>query len=250
MRQFIWVTVSLLLGARAAAEPAATHLYWTDRTAGAIFRVALAGGAPELVVGGLPGPLGLDVDGLRGKVYWADTTELSVRRANLDGTGLETIVAGGIVPTGIGLDGPASLVYWTDPAQGLIQRAPMDGGPIEDLVSGQLGAQDVEVDRGSGRVYWTVGPSGVFSSDLSGAGVAPLLDPFTGSVDVFAVDAVRCRLVWEAASMVTQASPDGLCVLDLAMVADDVRGLAVGGDGTIYWRVRAEDESARQRIAR
>jgi hypothetical protein len=94
----------------------ATHVYWTERghgyaipPDGALMKMALTGGAPEVLVAGLHGPGDLALDG--DTLYWANT-DGRIMKVDVAG-GAPTVLADGqIDPLNVTVD--ATAVYWTN----------------------------------------------------------------------------------------------------------------------------------------
>src|SRR5437762_1600494 len=84
------VSLGLLLEARGPAR--SDFLYWTNLGTNDIRRANLDGSGQQPLIGGLPGPLGIDLDVAHGKLYWADGS--GIRNANLDGSSRQTLVSG------------------------------------------------------------------------------------------------------------------------------------------------------------
>lgn len=76
---------------------------------------------PKVIVAGLNGPKGIDIDLKGDKIYWTDSAAGKIQRANLDGTMVEDLITTRLdEPTGLALDLTAEnpndrRMYWTDP---------------------------------------------------------------------------------------------------------------------------------------
>jgi len=125
-----------------AVDSTTRTAYWCDRQSGTLFKRALAGGANEIVIGGLNAPHGIALDVEAGKVYWADTggrgnppQGLSVRRiarCNLDSTEFENLStpAANSEPWDLALD-TSSLTYAEWRTRFFSVAAPQ-AGPLDD----------------------------------------------------------------------------------------------------------------------
>jgi hypothetical protein len=94
----------------------ATHVYWTERglgiaipSDGAVMKMPLAGGAPEVLVGGLHGPGDLALDG--DTLYWA-STDGRIAKVNVAGGPPTVLATGQVDPLNVTVD--ATAVYWTN----------------------------------------------------------------------------------------------------------------------------------------
>lgn len=72
-------------------EVAGDKLYWINGKE--VERCNLDGSGRGVLIGGLAGPRGLEIDRNANKIYWTEDNN-KIRRANLDGTGVETILTG------------------------------------------------------------------------------------------------------------------------------------------------------------
>lgn len=99
-------------------RPDATHLYWLDRAAGAIFRVAKAGGSVETVTQGHPGVWDFALDDTR--VFFSASEAGKILAVPKAGGDVEVVVEGLTQPRHVVIDGAA--VYWE--AGGVVQRLP------------------------------------------------------------------------------------------------------------------------------
>jgi hypothetical protein len=94
----------------------ATHVYWTERghgiaipSDGALMKMPLAGGPPEVLVGGLHGPGDLALDG--DTLYWA-STDGRIAKVNVAGGPPNVLATGQVDPLNVTVD--ATAVYWTN----------------------------------------------------------------------------------------------------------------------------------------
>jgi hypothetical protein len=94
----------------------ATHVYWTERghgiaipPDGALMKMPLAGGAPEVLVAGLHGPGDLALDG--DTLYWANT-DGRIMKVSVAGGSPTLLATGQVDPLNVTVD--ATAVYWTN----------------------------------------------------------------------------------------------------------------------------------------
>jgi len=235
----LFALVLLLAPGAALAEPAA--LYWTDRALGAIRRAELPGGPVATIVDGLPGPQGIAVDPVEGRVYWADTAEQAIMRCNLDGSAPERVVQVNGFPKGLDFDPVGRAVYWSDPVLRSVSRFGLDDGAQEVLVSGIGIPQDVKYDARSGRVAWIETTEGVYTLPVAGAprpaAEARLVTPnFVGQATVFTIAEDRARVYWGAAQRLRASGLFGDCFERFDPVIGTVKGIDYDAAGErLYW---------------
>jgi hypothetical protein len=94
----------------------ATHVYWTERghgiaipPDGAVMKMPLAGGVPQVLVAGLHGPGDLALDG--DTLYWANT-DGRIMKVSVAGGAPTVLATGQIDPLNVTAD--ATAVYWTN----------------------------------------------------------------------------------------------------------------------------------------
>ncbi|HVU50104.1 MAG TPA: hypothetical protein VHL80_05430 [Polyangia bacterium] len=94
----------------------AAHVYWTERghgdaipPDGAVMKMPLAGGAPEVLAAGLHGPGDLALDG--DAVYWANT-DGRIMKVSVAGGAPTVLATGQVDPLNVTVD--ATAVYWTN----------------------------------------------------------------------------------------------------------------------------------------
>ncbi len=71
---------------------AARYLYWTDSTAGKVFRCKTDGTGLTTLLSGLAHPKGIVIDAKNNALYWSD--DAGIHRANQDGTNARILYAG------------------------------------------------------------------------------------------------------------------------------------------------------------
>lgn len=102
----------------------ATEVLWTNDILDNVMRMPKAGGTPVAVAAGQSGAYELRIDATH--VYWADGLGGAVRRAPLAGGAVETVASGGS-PSLLELD--ATDAYWLDEATEQVLRRPKAGRP-------------------------------------------------------------------------------------------------------------------------
>ena len=175
-----------------------TKMYWTDTAK--IQRANLDGSQVEdLITTGLSGPVGLALDGGRGKMYWTDSGRGKIQRANLDGSQVEDLITTGLSwPVGLALDVGRGKMYWTDSGRGKIQRANLDGSQIEDLITTGLEVPlGIALDVGRGKMYWTDWSTAkIQRANLDGSQVEDLITTILETPVGLALDGGRGKMYW------------------------------------------------------
>ncbi|HEY6323085.1 MAG TPA: hypothetical protein VJA16_16170 [Thermoanaerobaculia bacterium] len=165
----------------------ATHVYFTargtlDRGDGAVVRVPIAGGKPEVVAGHLSSPQELALDGAN--VYVSLFVRVNLDRGLFDGSLLRIPKSGGPpvrlagdrgAVTGIAADGRS--VYWT--ADGMrwgksgVYRIDLASSRVSVLADGQRGWYGgLAIDEAN--VYWTNGENRVQETSKTGGPIDTL----------------------------------------------------------------------------
>ena len=254
------------IGQPARAEgTAVSKIYWTESRAG-IHRANLDGSSiQDLVTGGSPIGIALDVAG--GKIYWTDWGTGwgvdegtywgtgKIQGANLDGSNVQNLVTGLIAPDGIALDVAGGKIYWTDldtRGTGRIQSASLDGSGILVLVTGLASPDGIALDVAGGKIYWTDRQTGkIQRANLDGSSIQDLVTGLAAP-DGIALDVAGGKIYWtdRQTGKIQRANLDGSSIQDLVTglieptdVALDVPG------GKIYWTDLSRD-SAMDRIQR
>jgi hypothetical protein len=132
------------------------HVYWLDQgtpdddyAAGAVMRVAKAGGEAERIAGDTGNLLALAVDDT--SVYWTRADGTSVLHAAKAGGPAAPLLTGLKSPGGVAVD--AGFVYVAETAwQGRVVKAPKAGGELVVLAAEQHHPTEVRVDEAT--VYW------------------------------------------------------------------------------------------------
>ena len=144
-----------------AYDASADKFYWTDDSAGKIFRITPTPGTPigseEEVVTGLDNLDGIALDTASGKIYWTEGgTSNKICRANLaDGSAAEDLVTGLDTPKQLALDIAAGKMYWADDGTEKVQCANMDGsGDVEDIVVTDDHPDCVALDTENSQLFY------------------------------------------------------------------------------------------------
>jgi hypothetical protein len=128
-------------------------VYWTTSgpgpDTGAVMKVPLVGGVPNVLASGQASPEAIAVDAK--SVYWVNVGNNTVMKVRLSGGRPTTLAAGQDYPQGIALD--AKSAYWVNFGNGTVMKVPRDGGPSTTLASGQHSPNSIAVDATG--VYWT-----------------------------------------------------------------------------------------------
>lgn len=163
----------------------ATYVYFTARGTqdvrnGTVVRVPLAGGAPEVVAGGIGSPMQLALDdtylyvsqlGDRHTGY-PDSALLRIPKS---GGGPAVVLAADRGPvSGVAADGAS--VFWATTGlrrgEGGVYRIDRGGGSIQVLADHQKGPNGLAIDETN--VYWTTGDGSVRQIAKTGGAVATL----------------------------------------------------------------------------
>ena len=90
----------------------------------------------RLVVSGLSGGSGLDIDIASGYIYWSELIVETISRARIDGNGgLEVVLKGIGDPQGLAIDWIGRKIYWTDGKVKIVAVSEMGGDNKMDLVA-------------------------------------------------------------------------------------------------------------------
>ena len=157
----------------------ATHLYWVN-ISGGVFRSNLDGtGVTTLTTVG-GSPFLQGLDVTANYIYWTNATAHTIQRSNLDGTGVTTLAAaGGNIPYGI--DATDSHLYWVNLTGKQLQRSNLDGTGVTTLIESfdMVGAPS-GIFVADAAIYFTQQYHGVYRADLDGTDITQLV---TGSSD-------------------------------------------------------------------
>ncbi len=144
-----------------------TSVYWATglqaANGGAIYKVPLSGGNPQLVAGNQQNPHGLASNNKN--LFWT-TLSGTIMKSDLNGMGLAPIVSNQQNPIWLALD--AANVYWSNSLDGSVWKAAQDGSNATKLASlGQNRAGRLTAD--GPNVYFTDGQGGnVYSIPIAG----------------------------------------------------------------------------------
>jgi len=175
-----------VLGLLLAAQAHAQSVYWIDTN----FPTPMLGKAnddgtsPQLVpLTAATLPEGIAVDGFNGVLYWGEEawTGAHINRAGVDLGGIAPLIGGGSSIRAVALDPLHGKIYWTSSnlvVGGQINRANLDGSGAAVIASLGILAnpRGIAIDGLGGKLYWAdYDQNAIYSSDLNGAGVAPVV---------------------------------------------------------------------------
>lgn len=199
---FHWLAWSI-----AALPVSAGGVFWTDRGASQLKRMAFDGSALQTISlsGAVSSPgsnvRGIAVDTVHNRLFWADNGTDSLLRAKLDGTDsqvLVTITGGNSFPADVRPDFSSGFVYWCDRDRNLIQRATFDGVEVTNLIpnAAPSGPYFLDLDLAANQLYWGDFAAGaIFRANLDGTARETLLTGNNQTRGV-GVDPVNGRLYW------------------------------------------------------
>jgi sugar lactone lactonase YvrE len=179
------------------------------------------------------------------QVFWTvgGASADRVERGNTDGTG-QTVLwnssnPAGTNPWGIAFDHGAGQVYWTDSISRQIHKINADGTGLTTLFTHPVAPFALAFDPALSRLYFVAG-SAIVQSDL--AGNASTFVNITPTNTWLALDLVNRYLYWteSSAGFIRRANIDGTPtienIVNLSYTASpQARGLALPGDGRLYW---------------
>jgi hypothetical protein len=148
----------------------ATHVFWGNRSSGAIGRANLDGSDPnDAFIVDADEPCGVAVDASH--VYWANLGGTTLGRANLDGTDVDqNFVEAGNRPCGVAVNG--SNLFWGRGSGGSLGRAALDGkGIVQDFIPTTAGVCGVAVD--ASHIFWSDFLGTIGRADLGGTSPDP-----------------------------------------------------------------------------
>ena len=245
-----------------------SHIYWTDRSRGTIYRANVDGSNIETLVTELRSPRGIALDVAGGKMYWTDydldyNDAGTIHRANLDGSNVETLIIGwdrpaGIPslrsPEGIALDVAEGKIYWMDWTDGdrdsyriKIHRSNMDGSNFSTWDSGLGSPGGIALDVAGDKMYWTDRSRGMIyrgriRSDSSSNNIyiedIETLVTAWGNLGGIALDVAGGKMYWTDRSRGTihRADLDGFNIETLVTGLGSPRGIALDVvGGKMYW---------------
>jgi hypothetical protein len=147
-----------------------SYVYWVNRAANSIGRVALDGSQRNdtFISSGLNAPCEVAVDG--GHVYWVDGW-YGIGRATLDGGAVDSDFIT-TAPGGCGLAVDQGHLYWAahgvGAGEGRIGRASLDGNQVEPaFLTGIGGVSSIATEIG--HLYWVDRPDGMVYSTIGRA---------------------------------------------------------------------------------
>jgi sugar lactone lactonase YvrE len=174
-----------------AIDNEAGKLYWCDREGAKVWRAALDGSDPEVLVSGhgVIQLVGMGLDLPKRQFYFSDRMARKIYRASFDmpegqtaenRTDVETLFsfAGASMPLDLDLDLDQRKIYWSDRVRGTILRSNMDmpsGATAETrmdtetLVENLVEPIGVSLDRVQKQLYFTQLGGEVSRVDLDGS---------------------------------------------------------------------------------
>ncbi len=189
----------------------ATHIFWGNRSTGAIGRANLDGSDPnDAFITGADEPCGVAVDASH--VYWANLGGTTLGRAGLDGTGVDQgFIEAGNRPCGVAVNG--SNVFWGRGSGGSLGRADLDGkGIVQDFIPTTAGVCGVAVD--ASHIFWSDFLGTIGRADLGGTNPEPGFITGLDRPDGVAVD--DAHIFWDQDSIepgsIGEANLDGTAV--------------------------------------
>lgn len=178
-----------------------------------------------------------------GDLYWASAS--SIRTSQADGSDWGIVASLPSRSIGVAVDSVNEYVFWT--TGGAVWRSNLDGtDPQEIIVDGAYGTstQAIAVNPEIGKIYFTEWTSGLYSADLDGSNVVPLLDladygQASGSGAV-AIDLTTEQVYW--AEVITgtlvRLEQDGTNATTVTTLGANTYGLAVDGEADrLYYTV-------------
>ena len=145
-----------------AVVVAGGYAYWTNSGTrqpgsgawnqdGALLRIALAGGAPEVLASALARPTGLV--GTADRLCFATSEDGAIRTMSFQGGPVTTLLMGGSNPWGLALDG--GDLYWTESIPtGAVRRISLAGGSAVTIAASEKSPAGIAVS--GAYVYWAV----------------------------------------------------------------------------------------------
>ena len=210
-----------------AADSVNRTIYYGD---GAQLMRADEDGANPTVIGAGE-PSGIDIDTVNNKVYWSDFNTGSLYRADLDGSNPETVTMGFNDPTGVAVDPVNNHAFAMGYNNGSVSRVGFDGTGLAGIITGTGGQPvGIAVDPAAGKIYFSIRGASIFSADLDGSNVAPLVTG-QGAIVKLRIDVAGGKIYWadQIAEMTRRANlSDGSGVEDLSPTGStSVWGLGV-----------------------
>ncbi len=227
-----------------ALDVAAGKVYWTETSAGTIWRANLNGSeAQTILIDSGREPLGIALDLAHAQLYFTDAE--GVKRAELDGTGAELLTkepARGF----IALDLATQQMFWADWPSGTIRTAPTTGTTlVTTIVKGQPCPFGIALDESNANLYWLglevkerpkcEKSAAVVRAKLDGSEPRAIVKrPGAGFEGGLAVDPAAGRLYWTEAEAhdVRSAGLDG---------SEESVLFGVGGDFPVAVAVESAD---------
>jgi hypothetical protein len=213
-------------------------VYWATglqaMSGGAIYKVPLSGGMPQLVVGMQQNPHGIASNGTN--LFWT-TLPGSIMKSDVNGMGATAIVSNQMGPTWLVID--ATNVYWSNATDGSVWKAGQDGSnPTKLAAIGQGHAGRLAVDQTS--VYFTDSTGGnVYSVPIAGAPQPTAIASQQASPRDVAVAGGFLYFSNGGSNMMTNGNISKLQLggsnMPMAIVPNLVNPTGIASDGTNVW---------------
>ena len=168
------------------------------------------------------------------EIFWSNENE--IRGSLLNGDEVRTVVGGLLRPIGLAVDAEAGHIYWAEDGVGRIGRANFDGSNPETVIGGLATPQDVLLLND--RIYFSQYSVGLFSVDLDGGHLQPVLEVTGEGTSPIAYDEVTGRIylaaVSNAGAKLYSVNPDGTEPEVIEGFGTNYYGIVFDGNGTLF----------------